>query len=783
MSQVSLLSVDVAQTPDLKGAKGDSSIIGQAKSSAFSDAMEQHYPKKEPAVKQTKSEENGNSASKAANNQPPVDKSTIETKQVKSIEVKSDGPISKPEAEKVNTDKIQVDKPLATAGLDSRNAHVLSVPSPIDNLALIEQLKSTDDGQILPLPLPIDDKSLTTDLSTKLKLVDNAEILPVAPTVNGEQLVAELIDAESEDTLAENKPLDTGHLIAKIARNNDAEILPIPVSPLNAEVEGNEESDKVLKPDVIVTNTEKKPAVDLSFHAQIKLQEGQPSNVLVKESETDDAVDLLKMLNGAKNFITKKATEVSASEPTIKNDVLKVDQSSASAKQLLETNKLMVEQDTSVKSSNNDLKPVLKISGAEQKVNSTIENVVLDKVINESKVISKPDGEGKEIVFNLEAGIKKVDDKRVKAIVDSTKSTGLNSGMNNTVLFKEKRQTIGPVLEPSNELAVKNMLVNDDLEKMAASENNEFEQTSSKGVLNQELIVESKKTATESPNVNVQGNNVQSEAQPNKVDLKTIVDNEVLQPRTINQSTATVIHAATSRSQGETEQKITTKEVLEKSAVGDSEKLAKIDNDKLMPQADKIASAFNQTLDAQATKSMISPSELAMQQEQSFESITNKITTSTVQTQKSITALNAETIAIYRKDFANAVKDKVMVMINQKIQQVEIQLDPPEMGNIHIRVNLQNEQAAVQFVVQNQQAKDALEQNMGKLREMLAESGVDVGDANIEQRQAKEQNGEGTNEGNTHGQNGELADSEMSENDNSVMNVVKASSTGVDYYA
>ena len=145
--------------------------------------------------------------------------------------------------------------------------------------------------------------------------------------------------------------------------------------------------------------------------------------------------------------------------------------------------------------------------------------------------------------------------------------------------------------------------------------------------------------------------------------------------------------------------------------------------------------------------------------------------------------MNTETIAIYRKDFADAVKDKVMVMINQKIQQVEIQLDPPEMGNIHVRVNLQNEQAAVQFIVQNQQAKEALEQNMGKLRDMLAENGVDVGDANIEQRQAKEQNSDGFEQANHSGTNEESGEGNFSENDNVVLDVVKASSTGVDYYA
>ena len=104
------------------------------------------------------------------------------------------------------------------------------------------------------------------------------------------------------------------------------------------------------------------------------------------------------------------------------------------------------------------------------------------------------------------------------------------------------------------------------------------------------------------------------------------------------------------------------------------------------------------------------------------------------QSQKTNTQLHQETISIFRKDFSDAVKDKVMLMISQKLQQFDITLDPPELGNMQVRVNLQGEQATVNFVVQNQQAKDALEQNMHKLRDSLAEQGVDVGDANVEQQ-------------------------------------------------
>jgi len=123
------------------------------------------------------------------------------------------------------------------------------------------------------------------------------------------------------------------------------------------------------------------------------------------------------------------------------------------------------------------------------------------------------------------------------------------------------------------------------------------------------------------------------------------------------------------------------------------------------------------------------------------------------QSQKTNTQLHQETISIFRRDFADAVKDKVMLMISQKLQQFDITLDPPELGNMQVRVNLQGEQATVNFVVQNQQAKESLEQNMHKLKDMLAEQGVDVGDANVEQQSQQSDKEEAAGDSQNNNQN------------------------------
>jgi flagellar hook-length control protein FliK len=166
------------------------------------------------------------------------------------------------------------------------------------------------------------------------------------------------------------------------------------------------------------------------------------------------------------------------------------------------------------------------------------------------------------------------------------------------------------------------------------------------------------------------------------------------------------------------------------------------------------------------------------------EVLNHNVAADTAQIQKNNVQLQQEVISIFKKDFADTLKDKVMVMINQKLQQFDITLDPPEFGNMQVRVNLQGEQAAVNFIVQNQQAKDALEENMHKLKNMLAEQGVDVGGANVEQQnQQKNQDDSNAKDGSN---SLKIADQNNDEVD--IKHVLSAklfdsSATGIDYYA
>ena len=205
------------------------------------------------------------------------------------------------------------------------------------------------------------------------------------------------------------------------------------------------------------------------------------------------------------------------------------------------------------------------------------------------------------------------------------------------------------------------------------------------------------------------------------------------------------------------------------------------------PVVDNITMRSASELQAQAIQNtQAKQSNEAYFEHQSTEVLKHNIASDTAQIQKNNSQLQQETISIFRKDFAEAVKEKVLVTINQKLQRFDITLDPPEFGNMQVRVNLQGEQASVNFIVQNQQAKEALEQNMHKLRDMLSEQGVDVGGANVEQQGQQQSNNE-QNLTSKQGNSSSLTN-DPDNNEHNIEHILStplfnSSATGVDYYA
>ncbi|HCT2507352.1 TPA: flagellar hook-length control protein FliK [Aeromonas dhakensis] len=85
---------------------------------------------------------------------------------------------------------------------------------------------------------------------------------------------------------------------------------------------------------------------------------------------------------------------------------------------------------------------------------------------------------------------------------------------------------------------------------------------------------------------------------------------------------------------------------------------------------------------------------------------------------------------------------KVNLMLADKLQQAEIQLDPLGLGKMKIQIQIDSSnQANVHFVVQHGQTREMLEQAMPRLRDMLAGQGIQLGQTQVQQQQSQGQSG------------------------------------------
>lgn len=138
---------------------------------------------------------------------------------------------------------------------------------------------------------------------------------------------------------------------------------------------------------------------------------------------------------------------------------------------------------------------------------------------------------------------------------------------------------------------------------------------------------------------------------------------------------------------------------------------------------------------------------------------------------------------------------KVNVMLAEKLQQAEIQLDPLGLGKMKIQIQMGSDsQANVHFVVQHGQTREMLEQAMPRLRDMLAGQGIQLGQTQVQQQsqQQQQQQQQGQPTFNGQGQQGQssgqprsgngLVEGELTTSNPSLL-VESTNGSGIDFYA
>lgn len=97
------------------------------------------------------------------------------------------------------------------------------------------------------------------------------------------------------------------------------------------------------------------------------------------------------------------------------------------------------------------------------------------------------------------------------------------------------------------------------------------------------------------------------------------------------------------------------------------------------------------------------------------------------------------TVDTTKQGWSDTVMQRVMWMSSQQINRAEIKLDPPELGALQVRVSTnQSDQTTVVFTSPNSSVRDALDQGLPRLREMMESQGVNLADVNVSDQNAEQ---------------------------------------------
>ena len=130
--------------------------------------------------------------------------------------------------------------------------------------------------------------------------------------------------------------------------------------------------------------------------------------------------------------------------------------------------------------------------------------------------------------------------------------------------------------------------------------------------------------------------------------------------------------------------------------------------------------------------------------------------------------------------FTEQMAQRIGIMATEQLQTARIQLDPPELGSLEIKLKVQQDQVSVAFTSGNHVVRDALESQIPRLKEMLEQQGVELADVNVSDQQTQQGTAEENSDGSISDGNEEWVDDEMAEE--SIVSEVQSDSL-VDYFA
>ena len=163
----------------------------------------------------------------------------------------------------------------------------------------------------------------------------------------------------------------------------------------------------------------------------------------------------------------------------------------------------------------------------------------------------------------------------------------------------------------------------------------------------------------------------------------------------------------------------------------------------------------------------------------------SKVVNQNMQAAATSSAALQQPLELQEKHAAALLGERVLMMINQGKQEIQIRLDPAELGSMYIKLQVQQEQLQLSIQTEAGQSRDLIEQHLPKLREQLAQQGVSLGETSVEQHgQGKQKNANHQGKNTLQDNVTQLPDdSALQIMDEQVVSRIPLSAQGIDYYA
>lgn len=96
-----------------------------------------------------------------------------------------------------------------------------------------------------------------------------------------------------------------------------------------------------------------------------------------------------------------------------------------------------------------------------------------------------------------------------------------------------------------------------------------------------------------------------------------------------------------------------------------------------------------------------------------------------------LSASSQVSVPVGKPGWGEHINQQVAWFSSKNIAMAEIKLDPPDLGPLHIKIANNGEQTNITFTSPHAQVRDALDQTLPRLREMLLQQGIDVAGVDV----------------------------------------------------